>query len=127
MRKYLSVAFASATLAACQQQTAPQPSAIDVTIKPVTTTAAPLVISSATGADNAAPAADAAPVANTAGPSVSDRSAQSPSGYDWAEAHHIDDETDCTVGDYDFKDGCKLYVQEKAVDEGESEFESDDE
>nr|WP_166180946.1 hypothetical protein [Altererythrobacter segetis] len=125
MRKYLSLALAGAALAACQQQTAPKPSANGVTTETVTSTSAPVADSGTTATGNGAPAAGAAVVANTAGPSVAKGSAQPLSGYDWAEAHHIDDEGSCTVGDDDFKEGCKLYVQEKAIEEGESEFESD--
>jgi hypothetical protein len=125
MRKYLSVALAGAALAACQQQTASEPTTSDVATETVTSTRAAVVDSGATATDIATPAAGA--VANTSGPGVGDRNGQPPSGYDWAEAHHIDDEKDCTIGDDDFKDGCKLYVQEKAVDEGESAFESDGE
>jgi hypothetical protein len=74
--------------------------------------------------DDAAPAAAAAE-AEPAAACTGDDCAKPPSGYDWAAAHNITDAKDCTEGDQTFKDGCVLYTQEKALDEGEKEFEGE--
>ena len=99
MRNYLMTALAGAALTACQQQSATEPTASET----------------AAAQAGAMPAAADVPAA------------PSGSGYDWAEAHNIDDVKDCTVGDEDFRQGCQLYVNEKGVEEGEQEFEGDDE
>ncbi len=75
--------------------------------------------------DNAAPAAAAASTEPAAAPCTGDGCAKPQGGYDWAAEHHITDAKDCTEGDKDFKDGCVLYTQEKAIDDGEKEFEGD--
>ena len=123
MGQRLILILASASLAACQQQTASEPNAAEsaAAATPPSNSPAEGPAAAATDAPPAAAAADAA------GSATGDGSAKPASGYDWAEAHHIDDANDCTVGDEDFRDGCRLYVNEKAIDEGESEFEGDGE
>jgi hypothetical protein len=79
------------------------------------------------GAAATSDAASAAAVAGAqpAAPCAGDGCPKPASGYDWAAAHNVTDAKDCTEGDQAFKDGCALYVQEKAIEEGEKEFESD--
>lgn len=73
--------------------------------------------------DAAAPAAAATePAASCTG----DDCPKPASGYDWAATHNITDAKDCTEGDQAFKDGCVLYTQERGIEEGEKEFESEE-
>jgi hypothetical protein len=119
MRNYLIAVLAGAALVSCNQRPAPGPASAE-------TAATPAAANSAPG-PNDAPAPNGATPAATASsaPCTGDGCPQPPSGYDWAAAHNITDAKDCTEGDQAFKDGCALYVQEKAVEEGEKEFESD--
>jgi len=124
MRNYLFAALAGAALAACQQQSDTEPAASEAAAPPVSAVPA---VASAGPAAQVDPAGQNGTVPATAAadaPVGADApAAPSGSGYDWAEAHNIDDVKDCTVGDDDFRQGCELYVNEKAIDEGEQEFE----
>jgi hypothetical protein len=128
MRNYLVTALAGAALTACQQQSATEPTASE---SAAAQAGAMPAAASGTPAAQVDPAAHngAAPAgAPSEAPAAADvPAAPSGSGYDWAEAHNIDDVKDCTVGDEDFRQGCQLYVNEKGVEEGEQEFEGEDE
>jgi len=127
MRNHLIAALAGVALAACQQQSATEPAASETAAAatsavPIAASATPAGQADAAAQNAVVPAPDAKPTA------AADAEAAKPdSGYDWAEAHNIDDVKDCTEGDRDFREGCELYVNEKNVDEGEREFEGDGE